>query len=140
MADMTVATLARAGGVGVETVRYYQRRGLLETPERPRGGGVAGGVRRYSQADLARLSFIRSAQAAGFTLDEIAELLRLDATQDRRRIRTMAADRIAALGGRIADLISARAALQALAHDCDTAPAGAACPIVLAFSSDLMQT
>ncbi len=58
---MTISALARAGGVGVETVRFYQRRGLLPTPDRPEGGGVAGGVRRYDEGDVRRLKFIRSA-------------------------------------------------------------------------------
>src|SRR5690242_11320516 len=66
----TIGGLAAAAGVGVETVRYYQRRGLLTEPARPPGE-----VRRYSDADGKRLRFIRSAQAAGFTLAEIKELL-----------------------------------------------------------------
>lgn len=133
LAAMTVSALAKTGGVGVETVRYYQRRGLLETPEAPQTGGVRGGVRRYGEADARRLSFIRSAQAAGFTLDQIGELLRLDATADRPRIRAMAAERIAALDARIAELTQARAALHDLAQDCDAASPGP-CPIVTAFS------
>ncbi|MET0741815.1 MAG: MerR family transcriptional regulator, partial [Microvirga sp.] len=65
MSETTIAGLARAGGVGVETVRYYQRRGLLSTPERPEGGGLGGGVRRYGDAQIRRLRFIRQAQGAG---------------------------------------------------------------------------
>lgn len=84
---MTIAGLAREGGVGVETVRYYQRRGLLNEPDRPTGAGSGGSVRRYSFNDARRLRFIRSAQAAGFTLDQIGELLALDATDDRARAR-----------------------------------------------------
>lgn len=64
--EMTIAGLARAGGVGVETVRYYQRRGLLKTPERPDSAGHGGSVRHYGDQDVRRLRFIRSAQAAGF--------------------------------------------------------------------------
>ncbi len=67
MKTTTIAGLAQAGGVGVETVRYYQRRGLLDQPARPDGGGLGGGVRRYGEADVRRLRFIRAAQAAGFT-------------------------------------------------------------------------
>ena len=130
---MTVAALARAGGVGVETVRYYQRRGLLETPATPQNGGVRGGVRRYGEADARRLNFIRSAQAAGFTLDQIGELLRLDATADRPRVRAMAAERITALDAKLAELSAARAALHQLAEDCDAASPGP-CPIVTAFT------
>ena len=87
VASMTIAGLAREGGVGVETVRYYQRRGLLNEPDRPTGAGSGGSVRRYSFNDARRLRFIRSAQAAGFTLDQIGELLALDATDDRARAR-----------------------------------------------------
>ena len=64
MSEMTIARLAAAGGVGVETVRYYQRRGLLPTPPRPEGSALGGGVRRYGTEDVRRLRFIRSAQAA----------------------------------------------------------------------------
>ncbi|MFT6570526.1 MAG: MerR family mercuric resistance operon transcriptional regulator [Sphingomonas echinoides] len=90
MASMTIAGLAREGGVGVETVRYYQRRGLLGTPDRPGASSAGGGIRRYSAADARRLRFIRYAQAAGFTLEQIGELLALDATDDRARARQLA--------------------------------------------------
>ena len=90
----TIGGLAAAGGVGVETVRYYQRRGLMETPPRD------GGVRRYGAGDIRRLRFIRQAQAAGFSLDEIAELIALDASRDRPRARESARARIAARGCR----------------------------------------
>lgn len=134
MATMTIAGLAREGGVGVETVRYYQRRGLIETPQRPDGPGLGGGVRRYGEADVHRLRFIRSAQAAGFTLEEIAELIRLDAGADRARARQMAQARIAALETRIAELEAAKAALQDLAYACATGEAGP-CPILQAFEA-----
>ena len=128
----TIAGLARAGDVGVETVRYYQRRGLLGTPERPGGSASGGGVRRYGPEDVRRLRFIRSAQAAGFTLDEVAELLALDATEDRPRARSMARERIAALDARIAELETARNALRRLARECGASDAGP-CPIIKAF-------
>src|SRR6476646_8818946 len=88
----TIGGLAKAAGVGVETVRYYQRRGLLPEPARPRGE-----VRRYGDEDLKRLKFVRSAQAAGFTLNEIGELLDLDACDDRPRARALAQARVVAL-------------------------------------------
>src|SRR3546814_17534265 len=69
---ISIGKLAAAGGVGVETIRYYQRRGLLGTPVRSGGDGWGGGIRRYGDKDLRRLKFIRAAQAAGFTLDEIS--------------------------------------------------------------------
>jgi len=132
MSSMTIAGLARAGGVGVETVRYYQRRSLLETPARPPAGGLGGAVRRYGSEDLRRLRFIRKAQAAGFTLDQIAELAALDAGHDRARARHLATERIAALDAKIAELQAARSALQKLARACAAGPEGR-CPIITAF-------
>ena len=88
---MTVGKFAAAGGVGVETIRFYQRRGLLAEPNR------GGGIRRYDANDLRRLRFVRQAQTAGFTLDEIGQLLALDATDDRARAHAMAEARIVAL-------------------------------------------
>ena len=122
----TISGLARTADVGVETVRYYQRRGLLGTPDR------AGGVRQYDEADVRRLRFIRSAQGAGFTLEQIGELLALDAGEDRARARVLARERIAALDAQIAGLEAARKSLRRLAHECETNAAGP-CPIIAAF-------
>ena len=132
MTSMTIAGLAREGDVGVETVRYYQRRGLLETPDRPNGAGIAGGVLRYGGQDVRRLRFIRSAQAAGFTLEQIGELLALDATDDRARARELATERIAALEEKIVDLERVRASLRRLAQECGSGATGP-CPILTAF-------
>ncbi|WP_294329270.1 MerR family DNA-binding protein [uncultured Sphingomonas sp.] len=130
MVNWTIGRLADAGGVGVETVRYYQRRGLLPTPAR--SGGPDAGVRRYGEGELRRLRFIRSAQAAGFTLEEIGELLELDATDDRARARELARARIAALDAKIAELVQAREGLARLAKECGSGRAGP-CPILTAF-------
>ena len=126
MPDMTIGALAKAGGVGVETIRYYQRRGLLAEPAR------AGAVRRYGPQDARRLRFIRAAQDAGFTLAEIGELLELDAGEDRARARELAQARIDAIDAQLARLTDARAALQGLAARC-AAGEGAGCPILEAF-------
>jgi MerR family mercuric resistance operon transcriptional regulator len=134
MNAITIAGLAKAGGVGVETVRYYQRRGLLAEPPRSGGSGLGGGVRRYGSEDVRRLRFIRSAQGAGFTLDEIAELLALDSSNDRARARALAAGRIAALDARIAELEQARSALTRLADSCAAGKCGP-CPIIAAFEA-----
>jgi MerR family mercuric resistance operon transcriptional regulator len=135
MKDTTIAGLARRGGVGVETVRYYQRRGLLGTPERTGGVGLGGGIRRYGVDDVRRLRFIRSAQAAGFTLEQIGELLELDASEDRARARTLAKERIVALDEKIAELVSARNSLRRLAHACGATSSGP-CPIIAAFEQE----
>ena len=123
----TIGGLAKAAGVGVETVRYYQRRGLLAEPARP-----SGEVRRYGTEDLKRLRFIRSAQAAGFTLKEIKELLDLDASDDRARARELAQARVAVIDEKIAELQQARDALAGLATACARKRSGA-CPILTAF-------
>ena len=133
---VTIAGLARQGDVGVETVRYYQRRGLLDTPERPDGRGATGAVRRYGTEDIRRLRFIRSAQEAGFTLEQIKELLALDATDDRSRARELAMERLSALDRTIAELQSARASLQRLASECGSAAVGL-CPIIAAFDQSV---
>jgi MerR family mercuric resistance operon transcriptional regulator len=123
---MTIARLGAAAGVGVETVRYYQRRGLLPVP------ASAGAVRRYDARDVRRLRFIRRAQAAGFTLEEIGELLALDRTDDRARVRALATGRLAALDARIAELEASRTALERLRSTCASGRKGP-CPILEAF-------
>ena len=132
MSVMTIAGLAKAGGVGVETIRFYQRKGLLQTPEKGEGAGRSGGIRRYGDEDVRRLRFIRTAQVAGFTLDQIGELLTLDAGQDRARARALAAERIVALDEKIAELEAARASLRHLAHECAHSKEGP-CPILASF-------
>ncbi|NML05678.1 MerR family DNA-binding protein [Sphingomonas sp. G-3-2-10] len=128
---MTIAGLAKSAGVGVETVRYYQRRGLVGTPERSGGSGIGGGIRRYGEADVRRMRFIRSAQGAGFTLEQIGELLALDAGHDHARARELARERIAALDAKIAELQTARASLRKLARECEAT--SGPCPIIAAF-------
>lgn len=111
----------------METVRYYQRRGLLAEPARPQGE-----VRRYGEDYVRRLKFIRSAQAAGFTLAEIGELLELSASDDRVRARELAKARVAALDEKIAELKEAREALADLATACAKGRGGP-CPILASF-------
>lgn len=129
---LTIGKLADAGGVGVETVRYYQRRGLMGTPVRSGGDGWGGGVRRYGDQDLRRLKFIRSAQASGFTLEEISELLALEEGDDRVRVRALARQRIETLDKKIAQMTETRAALARLADQCAASDKGP-CPILAAF-------
>lgn len=128
---MTIAGLAREGGVGVETVRYYQRRGLLGVPER----GIDAGVRRYGPGEIRRLRFIRAAQAAGFTLDEIRTLMDMDAMTDRGPARALALQRIEALDAKLAELTEARNGLVRLAARCGAETEGA-CPILSAFEPE----
>jgi MerR family mercuric resistance operon transcriptional regulator len=124
---LRISELAAAGGVGVETVRFYQRKGLLAAP---RGEAAAG--RHYGSDDVRRLRYIRQAQTAGFSLADIAELIDLDRRDDRPRAREMARERIAALDEKIAALDEARRSLARLAKDCARGGDGP-CPILAAF-------
>ena len=123
---LTIGKLAAAGGVGVETIRFYQRRGLIDQPTRETG------IRRYGSEDLRRLRFIREAQTAGFTLEVIKELLELDARDDRPRARELAEARISALDKKIEQLQRARDALRRLATECGDGSTGP-CPILTSF-------
>ena len=127
-ASLTIGRLAAAGGVGVETIRFYQRRGLLDTPTRESG------IRRYGSGDLRRLRFIKQAQAAGFTLEEIGELIELDSSEDRARARELARARVEALDARIAELKRARDSLRRLARECGEGSTGP-CPILSSFDA-----
>jgi MerR family transcriptional regulator, mercuric resistance operon regulatory protein len=125
---MTIGALARSAAVGVETIRYYQRRGLLPQPVRQYGS-----IRRYSAADAARLRFIRRAQELGFTLEEIGQLLKLQDGADRRAIRRIARTRLTQVESRVADLQRMRRALQHVIDDCEHAPGAPRCPIIEAI-------
>lgn len=126
--SLTISKLAAAAGVGVETVRFYQRTGLLRVTARRTG------IRRYGEADVRRLLFIKQAQAAGFTLAQIKELLELDAGEDRARARELAQSQIQALSIRIRELERARDALERLARECAEGTSGR-CPILAAFDT-----
>ena len=128
MPQMTIGQLARLAGVHVETIRYYQSVGLLDLPARP-----AGTVRRYGDDAVARLAFIRRAQEAGFTLKEIAELLRLARTPSCRDARDIAAGKLSKVEERIADLERIRAVLRSLVRQCDSG-GPRSCAIIEAFA------
>lgn len=121
--QMTISRLAAAGGVHVETVRYYQRRGLLSEPQRP-----AGGVRRYTQTDVGRLQFIRRAQAMGFSLDEIAGLLEVRGQRACERTRQLTERKLDEVRRRREELQQLEADLERLVEECRHATKGAACP------------
>ena len=123
---LSIGKFAEAGGVGVETIRFYQRKGMLEVPQQ------GGGIRRYGRNDLRRLQFIKLAKVAGFRLKEIKELLDLDATQDRCRARQLAQSRLDALDEKIMELQRARNSLQRLATECASGADGP-CPILISF-------
>ncbi|CAN7768952.1 MerR family DNA-binding protein [Variovorax sp. LjRoot84] len=125
----TIRKLADAAGVGVEAVRYYQRSGLLAAPNR-----VDGGFRQYSGDDVRRLRFIKRAQALGYSLEDIAQLVSLSTTPDLARVREITHERVAEIRERVADLQSMALALKGLADCCVRAPKGSACPIIAALT------
>src|SRR3954451_20796962 len=108
MKPLTIGTVARRAGVGVETVRFYEREGLLDEPARR-----ASGYRQYAEEAIDRLRFIRRAKQLGFTLREIKGLLalRLDAGAERADVRRHAEAKIADIDAKIADLARMREAL-----------------------------
>lgn len=128
--QMTIGALARAGGVNVETVRYYQRRGLLAEPPRPLGG-----VRRYGEEALRRLHFIRQCQSLGFSLDEVGELLALDDGRHCTEASALAADRLKDVRVRLARLRRIERALAGLVSQCRRSRGRMRCPLIDALSS-----
>ena len=124
MAALTIGQLAREVGVHVETVRYYQRRGLLAEPKRP-----ARSVRRYGDDAVLRLTFIRRAQDVGFTLAEIKELVKLSERPSCRGARTLAVLKLESVETRLRNLEGVRQALAELIDRCD-AGGEQACPII----------
>lgn len=124
----TISKLAEAAGVTVETVRYYQRRGLLDEPAR-----VEGGFRAYDAGHLQRLQFIRRALELGFSLDDAAELSSLSQSPDRKRLRAVATERAADIRKKIAELGAMAAALENLAETCHRTSPDHTCPIIAAL-------
>ena len=128
---LTIGTLAERGGVNVETIRYYQRRGLLQEPAKPRGG-----FRHYPLDTANRVRFIKRAQALGFTLEEIAGLLALDQKKTCLETRGIAVHKLELIEQKIADLMKMKRALSRLLRACDVSSAGAPCPIIHLLSDD----
>jgi MerR family mercuric resistance operon transcriptional regulator len=122
---LRIGALAQAAEVGIETIRYYQRRGLLNEPQRP-----ARGQRAYPAHYVERVRFIKRAQRLGFSLDEIATLLTLDSGTGHARAHALATNRIMEIEARIADLSAMREALADLARQCERTRGKVACPII----------
>lgn len=128
MQTFTISGLAQHAGVHVETIRFYQRRGLLAAPEKPLGG-----IRRYGDPDVARVQFIKRAQHLGFTLGEIALLLRLDDGAHCADARVIAVHKRDEVRKRLADLQRIEAALTQLVDRCDARRGKVSCPLIAAL-------
>jgi MerR family copper efflux transcriptional regulator len=131
MESLGIGALAKRAGVGIDTVRYYERTGLLAPQAR-----LSSGYRRYSELELARLRFIRRAQALGFTLKEVRELLSLSAQRDVARVKRSAQVKLTDVGRRIAELEKVRAALSKLIAACPGHGRAADCPILKALGGE----
>lgn len=127
---LTIGVLADAAGVNIETIRFYQRKGLMQEPERPLGG-----IRRYGDADLARVRFIKSAQRLGFSLDEIAELLQLEDGTHCTEAREQAERKLVDVRAKLADLTRIEAALTELVARCCAASGRVRCPMIAALQA-----
>jgi MerR family mercuric resistance operon transcriptional regulator len=122
---LTIGQVAKAASVNVETVRYYQRRGLLREPAKPLNG-----QRRYREEDISRLRFIRRAQTLGFTLEEIENLLRLEGADCCADTHDLAVHKVGIIDAKIADLTNMREALADLVQQCERDHLQGACPII----------
>lgn len=123
--DMTIGVLAKVAEVSVETVRFYQRKGLMPEPQRVRGS-----IRRYSDTDRSRLQFIKSAQRLGFKLDEIAELLRLEDGASCAEARAQGQAKLEDVRARLDDLTQIETALENLIRLCDASRGKVKCPLI----------
>lgn len=125
---MTIGRLAKAAGVNVETIRYYQRRGLLPEPPKPPGG-----QRRYPATMLQRLGFIRRAQQLGFSLEEVRRLLELSVASPDGEALAMVERKLEVIGTRLAELQAMHAKLEALVGEGRRRGRGEPCPILAAL-------
>ncbi|MDX1554427.1 MAG: Hg(II)-responsive transcriptional regulator [Xanthomonadales bacterium] len=123
--NLTIGAFARAAGVSVETIRFYQRKRLLPEPDKPQGS-----IRRYGSADVTRVRFIKSAQRLGFALDEVAELLELDDGAHCNAAREQAERKLADVRARLADLRRIETVLAELVAQCSAGSGQVRCPLI----------
>ena len=122
--DRTIGQLAKATQINVETIRYYERRGLIQQPPKP-----AVGFRRYSNATLDRICFIKRAKELGFTLDEVETLLAIDEGQCRDA-QAIAAQKLATIEQKRADLDRLANSLSDWMRCCQSTPDSQPCPLI----------
>jgi len=126
--SFTIGTLAKMAGVNVETIRFYQRRGLLAEPDRPLKG-----VRRYAGRDAQRVRFIKQGQKLGFSLHELMELLSLEDGRHCREARDIAMKKLSSIRERIEGLRTIEKTLSELAENCSQNTGSVSCPIIHAL-------
>lgn len=126
--SLTIGAFAKAAGVNVETIRFYQRRGLLAEPDKPYGG-----IRRYGEADVARVKFVKSAQRLGFSLDDVTGLLTLADGAHCGEARRLGEKKLAEVRAKLADLARMEAVLSGLVKQCGAARGRVDCPLIEAL-------
>ncbi|HEY6398859.1 MAG TPA: MerR family transcriptional regulator [Solirubrobacteraceae bacterium] len=134
MDSMGIGTLAKRAGVRIDTVRYYERSGLLAPKTR-----LPSGYRRYGPIEVSRLRFIRRAQALGFTLKEVRELLTLSKRRDVARVKRVAQEKLAGVEQRLTDLERMRDGLRTLIAECPGHGRAADCPILRALGAGTLE-
>jgi MerR family mercuric resistance operon transcriptional regulator len=128
--SLPIGAVAAAAGVNVETIRFYQRKGLLPEPPRPYGQ-----IRRYGEPDVARIRFVKSAQRLGFSLEEIAGLLKLQDGTHCGEARVLAEQKLEDVRAKLRDLRRMESVLRRLAADCRASRGTIACPLIAALHS-----
>lgn len=128
--SLTIGAFAKAAGVNVETIRFYQRKGLLPEPDKPYGS-----IRRYGEADVARVRFVKSAQRLGFSLDEVAGLLRLDDGAHCDEARVLAEQKLENVREKLADLQRIESVLAQLVDDCCASQGTVSCPLIVSLQA-----
>ena len=123
--NLTIGAFAKAAKVNVETIRFYQRKGLLRQPDKPYGS-----IRRYGRPEVERLRFVKSAQRLGFSLDEIAELLRLDDGTHCEEASSLAEHKLQDVREKMADLARMETVLSELVCACHARKGNVSCPLI----------
>jgi len=129
--NLSIGALAKSAGVNVETIRFYQRKGLLPEPDKPYGS-----IRRYGEADVARVRFVKSAQRLGFSLDEIAELLYLEDGTHCEQASRLAEHKLQDVREKIADLSRMESVLSELVCACHARKGSVSCPLIASLQGE----
>jgi len=127
----TIGALAETAGVNVETIRFYQRKGLMPEPEKPYGS-----IRRYGAAELARVRFIKSAQRLGFSLEEIGELLKLEDGARCSEARQLAEQKLVDVRQKLSDLQRIESVLAGLVARCSAVRGRVNCPLIASLQEE----
>ncbi|MEO6986108.1 MAG: Hg(II)-responsive transcriptional regulator [Paralcaligenes sp.] len=131
LANLTIGVFAKEAGVNVETIRFYQRKGLLPEPNKPYGS-----IRRYGETDVMRVRFVKSAQRLGFSLDEISDLLSLEDGTHCEQASSLAERKLKDVREKLADLTRIEATLSELVCACHAIGGNVSCPLIASLQGE----